>query len=264
MFPWLQKEKRPPDAHAVMARVIILKYLFVKGLATVPAEYLAKCRERWTKSEWSSFLDKEQSKNEELVQRLKKNGLWNEMDRAEHNFMKAVSSEVTQQERVDASWSVESIVCLLWTLSYISELPRYDQQADPKLTNSLPAEVAQVLIKKASLRSHGLIEKERDVAELWHWRSRTRQLQESGHKFTFPDEMTIEKVIRMAAEKAASDGVIPAPIEEDFPVFGKAYRNLTRKEYSEATSIPMERHRAFNWLCGFAPGNRWSETPTDT
>jgi len=26
----------------------------------------------------------------------------------------------------------------------------------------------------------------------------------------------------------------------------------------------MERHKALNWLCGFAPGNRWDETPTDT
>jgi hypothetical protein len=68
----------------------------------------------------------------------------------------------------------------------------------------------------------------------------------------------------MASVKAAEDGAFLAPICDDFPAFGKAYRDLSPDEFSIATSIAMERHRAFNWLSGRAPGNRWTDTPTDT
>jgi len=264
MFEWLKKKNEVPDASKVMARVIILKYLFVKALATPPAEYLAECREKWTRDEWNKFLDGERTQNMQLIERLRQSGLWNAMGQEERNFMEARSTELTQQARIDASWRVESIVCLLWALGYISELPPYDQQADPELTNKLPVESAEVLMKKAVLRDHTLTERQRDLAELWHWRSRTRQLQESKFMFEFPDGMTIEKVIAMASAKAAKDGVIPTPIGDDFPAFGKAYRDLAQQEYSQATSIAVERHRALNWLCGLAPGNRWAETPTET
>lgn len=264
MFAWAKKTSGPPSASAVMARVIILKYLFVKALATPPSKYLSECSERWPKDEWNRFLEEERIQHKKLAERLRNGGLWNLMEQKERSFIEMASNEVTEQMLIDASWSVESIVCLLWALAYISELLPYDQQTDPELTNKLPTEPAEILITKAVLRPHPLIEKQRELAELWHWRSRTRQLQESNYKFTFPGDMTIQKVIGMASARAAADGVIPSPIGDDFPVFGKAYRDLTHEEYSQATSIATERHRALNWLCGFAPRNRWSETPTDT
>lgn len=264
MSAWFKKENAPPGAGAVMARVITLKYLFVKALATPPSAYLAECKIRWTKDEWNKFLEDERREHVQLIERLRQSGLWNTMEPKERKFMEAQSTEITQQALIDASWSVERIVCLLWALGYISELPPYDEQSHPDLTNKLPVEPADVLVKKAVLRPHGLVEKQRNVAELWHWRSRTRELQESGYKFAFPNDMTIEKVIATASAKAAMDGEIPTPIGDDFPAFGKAYRHLTYEEYLRATSIAMERHRALNWLCGYARGNRWSETPTDT
>jgi hypothetical protein len=67
-----------------------------------------------------------------------------------------------------------------------------------------------------------------------------------------------------AAPRAAAGGHIPAPIDEDFPAFGRAYRDLSPEQWSLANSIAVERHFALNWLCGHARGNRWSATPTDT
>ena len=69
---------------------------------------------------------------------------------------------------------------------------------------------------------------------------------------------------RWAAGKVARKGDLTQCIEEDFPAKGKAYRSLTPEEWQEVNSIAVERHLAFNWLCGYAPGNRWDETPTDT
>lgn len=200
----------------------------------------------------------------QLVRRLRQSGLWGEMDQKEQNFMEAAVDEITQQARVDASWRIESIVCLLWALGYVSEPVPFDQEADHELAKQLPAEPAEVLIKKATLRPREMIEKQRDIAELWHWRSRTRKLQESEREIRIPGGKTFEELIQFTSHKAAANGDIPAPIGDDFPAFGKAYRDLTKQEYSQAVSIVQERHHALNWLCGLAPGNRWADTPTDT
>jgi hypothetical protein len=71
-------------------------------------------------------------------------------------------------------------------------------------------------------------------------------------------------MLKMTSSKAAEAGDFEAPIDGDFPAFGKPYRDLTEAEFSVAMSIALERHRALNWLCGYAPGNRGRETPTDT
>jgi hypothetical protein len=263
MAAWFKK-KGPPDPSAVMARVIILKYIFVKALATPPSEYVAEFKEKWSTDDWSEFLIAARSQNEQQIASLRKNGLWNTMDADERNFMHATPEEISPEARINASWRTESIVCLLWALGYISELLPYDEQASSELTNKLPAEPVELLIKKAVLRPLESIQKQRDIAELWHWRSRTRQLQESGFGFGLPDGMTIEELLEKTSAMAAANRDIPAPIGNDFPAFGKAYRDLTTEEYSQITSISLERHRAFNWICGLAPGNRWADTPTDT
>jgi hypothetical protein len=264
MVSELEDKHTPPDPSAVMQRVIVLKHIFVKSLATPPPEYLTQCKERWSAAEWNEFLEGIRNQNAQQVERLRQSGLWSVMDQEERNFVAGGPAEVTQQALVGASWRVESLVCLLWSLGYVSELLPYDQQANPELTNQLPLESVEILIKKATLRPFELIEKQRDVAELWHWRSRNRQLQQSGYELKLPRDMTMEKIVQMASTRAVADGVIPTAIENDFPAFGKAYRDLTDQEYSQVTSIAQERHHALNWLCGFAPGNRWAETPTDT
>ena len=264
MFDWLKKKDTPPDASAVIGRVIILKCALVKGLAIPPPEYVAQCKERRSTDEWNKYLDAARNQNAQQIEKLRHNGLWNAMDAGERKFMQAGPEDVTQKDRIDASWRTESIVCLLWALGYISEVLPYDELANPESTNRLPTEPVELLLKKATLRARESIEKQRDLAELWHWRSRTRQLQESGHNFKFPDGMTIENILRRTSAKAATNGDIPTPIGDDFPAFGKAYRELNKEEYTQATSIAVERHHALNWLCGLAPNNRWAETPTDT
>jgi hypothetical protein len=264
MFASTTSKNTPPDAGAVIARAIILKTIFVKGLATPPPEFLEQCKARWSADEWNKFIDDVQNRDAQQIENLRQIGLWDAMEDEEHTFMQARPTELTQQMLLDAHWLVESIVCLLWALGYITELSAYDQHVDPELTNKLPTKPIKFLLQDATLRTRESIEKQRDLAELWHWRSRTRHLQESGKAFRLTKGMTIDKILQITSSKAAMDGVIASPIGEDFPAFRKAYRDLNDEEYSLATSIAMERHRAFNWLCGFAPSNHWAETPTDT
>ena len=127
----------------------------------------------WSQDDANEFIAKTQSQSRQQIESLRESGLWNQMDQDEHEFMGASPLDLTEQALIDASWHSEACVCLLWALDKLSELPPYDTKAGPELTN-------QVFEKKPILRSFAHLTKQRDFAELWHWRSRTRKLQELG------------------------------------------------------------------------------------
>jgi hypothetical protein len=108
--------------------------------------------------------------------------------------------------------------------------------------------------------------KAREIAELWHWRSRTSQLIQQGRlsytQKTPQISKTLEEIIKLSVDEGFKNNDIPKPLGNDFPVFGKAYRDLNEQEFSIATSIAMERHFALNWVSGYSED--WDETPTDT
>lgn len=169
------------------------------------------------------------------------------------------------QQRIDASWLAESIASLLWALQMISALPAYDWEADPALASRLRSVPIAELIRQPKLRPKREIEKQRQTAEIWHWRARTRQLQELGH---FNGQSVsghpIEQIIERTARNGARSGRLLEPIGRDFPANGKPYSDLSSDEFATLTSIAQERHKAFNWLCGFSPTGRWTDTRTDT
>jgi hypothetical protein len=257
MSYWPKKKSGPPDAEAVLKRVSILRNLFVRGIVIPPPSLFAEHLATWTESERIEFNTKVHNQFATRIQQLQKTELWDEMEESERMFMEADALEISEQELIDAGWLAEAAACLLWALEYIPELPPYDKRADTELMKI-------EFNKRPTMRQLESIKKQRDLAELWHWRARTRQLQETVGPDGGAQVLTVDKILRITSEKAAESGVFLAPIGDDFPAFDKAYRDLSAEEYSHANSIAMERHRAFNWLCGYAPGNRWSQTPTDT
>lgn len=210
------------------------------------------------KTELSGLFEKEFGEQRE---KLSGAGLWEDMEEPEHAFMNASIFETTMRQRTDASWLAESIMCLLWALGYREQIPSYDQEVDPRSNKVEDAD----RLRNAELRPRAEIERQRDWAELWHWRCRTHMLLTTKKiPDALPDGTTMAEIIWMTAEKASNEGVLTMPIRDDFPAFGKAFREVSDEELSIVTSISMERHKALNWLCGYAPENRWSETPTDT
>jgi hypothetical protein len=157
-----------------------------------------------------------------------------------------------------------------WALKLASEMPPYDAPASEKAGLGTGPEGWAGFIARSQLRAAKEIDEAREAAELWHWRSRMRQLQEENRPFEPGEGLkkagihTYADVIRMTAEVAAKDGTIPPCIGGDFPVCGKAYRDLRADEWSRVRSITMERHYALNWLCGYAPEKDWDRTPTHT
>jgi hypothetical protein len=146
----------------------------------------------------------------------------------------------------------------------IPELPAYDWAADATLTSQLRSKSIPELIGQARLRPRKEIE-QRQIAELWNWRARTRRLQELGHfNGQLVSGRTIERIIERAAAKGARSGRLPEPIAKDLPAREKPYCNLSSGEFTTLTSIAQERHKALNWICGFSPTGRWADTRTDT
>ena len=221
--------------------------------------------EKWTVEERKEFVAQAKLQNAPRVSWLQKTGLWTEMSKEEQAFMEAEITEVTHQQIVDASWLAESIGCLLWALSHVSEIPAYDEETGHEPIKAMSNKSIQEHLKTASLRPAIEIDSKRDLAELWHWRCRTRTLLESGKiPSVLGNGMSMEEVIELSATKAAEDHAFKTTIGNDFPAFRKPFREMTVEEFVQVTSISQERHKAFNWLCGYAPGNRWDRTPTDT
>jgi hypothetical protein len=165
----------------------------------------------------------------------------------------------TQGEAAAAGRRSEALGVLLWALCALDEMPAYDVRFE-----SLPSLVPLLaptpeFRSTASLRPAEDIRRARDVAELWHWRARTRQLQERDAEVAGVD---LDAVTRKAAVEAHAEGSIASAIEEDFPAFGKPFRALDADEYADVSGRAAERHYALNWLCGYAAD--WDGVPTDT
>lgn len=259
-----RRSKSRPDAPLVLRRAMVLAYVLRRGLLQPPSSILQQLAPPELEKLRAEVGQKIKVENADI----RSSDLWKLMTPREQAFMSTDVDRVTERQFLDALWLAESLHCLLWSLGRIDSIPPYDTQASPEETwKALPQGSPGDPFPKATLRDEAEIERARSLAELWNWRSRTRYLQEEGH-FEPGTEvapgMSIEQVISQAAELAAEKGDQPPAIAGDFPAFGKPYRDISAEQWSEATSIAMERHKALNWLSGLAPGNRWDDTPLET
>jgi hypothetical protein len=260
MLGFKRKQSGPPDAAEVAGRARILGARIVHAMAWPPPDALPAVMANWSDADRADLSSKYDTASQSLRASLESSGLWAQASPDEKEFFRARLTERTQQQCVNASWSVESVACCLWALGVLSELPAYDTESSTDVCKQMPQSGASL-----SLRSAAELEAARAVAQTWHWRSRTRGLIESGKPIPpLPNNLTLDQVVRLTARAAAEAGDFAEPCDEDFPAFGKAYRDLSPDEYAKATSIASERHKALNWICGFAPDNQWDRTPTDT
>lgn len=257
-------ELEPPSGVDVARRAAILKYQIVQVATTPPRELVEQLSAEWSENDRREFTTALEANRRELVDALRSSGLWEDTSPSERAIFECPALQLTERQVIDTSWRAESLGCLAWALGLLDQLPAYDTQINPeRLLPLIPVDDIGAFIRGARLREASEIERARDIAELWHWRSRTRELEEMG--YTPPaGQPKLAEILRDLVPLSAADGMIPAPIGGDFPVLGRAYRDLSPEEWGSVQSIAMERHFALNWLCGYAPDNEWDETPTDT
>lgn len=264
MHTKLHQETRP-DSRLIRRRLFIMKEVVLKALATPPPEFVAQLMQRSSDDERSKFVDQFASLFASRQHLLRTAGVWDEMSEDERLFMETSVLETTQQQQMDASWLAEAIMCLLWSLGHVNHFPKYDEATSPEFVKTETSVEAMALLKQASIRPLEELTSQRDLAEVWNWRCRTRRLLESNAiPETLEDGTRIANVIAQAAAAVAREHGFDSSIGDDFPAFGLPFRDLSREQFLLVSSISQERHRALNWVYGFAPGNRWDETPTET
>lgn len=269
MTMWFRGRNKRPSAEQVAKRLIVLKYVAGYALTTPPRDMLMQLFERWDEGERTRFKHDAEVKRNEYWGHLRTVGLWDVLSPEEREFASTSMLTMTHQQQLNAMWRIEAMQVLMWALGLIPRLPPYDTRARHDLLKAIPSGEISKVVKSARLIPSVEIDRARDLAELWHWRSRTRQLIEEGRALDPDPEMraaglhTFDDIVRFTANRCKEAGQFEV-IDEDFAVRGKAYRDLSPEEWSDIRSITMERHFALNWLCGYAPDNQWDETPTDT
>jgi hypothetical protein len=266
----LSRKTKPPIPADVATRAIVLKYLVVYALTVPPREALQPVMQGWSDGERQQYDEQDGAFRDDFWSGL--GSLRSALSPWERSFSSATSSTMSQQQQVDATWRVESFQVLVWALGILPKLPPYSAQADHELLKAFPPDGCDPVefIRAASLLAAQRIASARNRAELWHWRSRTYELMLDGQALPDDPELrsagfeSYDDVVRFTVEKMVEQKSLPRSIDGDFPVRGKAYRDLTREEWATVSSITTERHFALNWLCGLAPANRWDDTPTDT
>jgi hypothetical protein len=254
-----------PSAQDVAKRLLILKYMVVQALALPPQDLLKNLFSQWSKDEQRKFTNGFAERTKQVVSFLKSNGLWNLVTKEEQEFIQSIPPKIKFQQHLNAMWCLESAVVLMWALGLINDFPAFDNQSDPEILKQIPHEGIRKFIDGSKLLIDGEIERKQSLAELWHWRSRTRQLIEE--KRTLPQKLgfsSFDQIIQRVANETYKQGDLSQIINNDFLAKDKPYRDLTDEEWSEVRSITMERHHALNWICGYAQGNKWDKTPTDT
>ncbi|MBI3620859.1 MAG: hypothetical protein HY208_01530 [Nitrospirae bacterium] len=157
-----------------------------------------------------------------------------------------------QTDLVEAvGWRLEPLGIFAWALSLIKTLPPYDRRFSQddllmRLKIGKPLQPPATL----HLRSAGELQAAHRTARLWEWRAQAAQRPMGADQ---PDPMNPDGHPTSIAAQAAGawkEGLLPEPIGEDFPAFGRAYASLSRQQIDLLAAIAEQRAAALGWLCG--------------
>jgi hypothetical protein len=143
-----------------------------------------------------------------------------------------------QTDLIEAvSWRLEPLGIFAWAVSLIKTLPPYDRRFSHddllvRLRIGKPLQMPHTL----RLRSDRELQAAYQTAQLWEWR-----VQQIGSNTT---------PIEAKAAKGWKDGLLPKPVDRDFPAFDRAYASLSRQQSELLTAISEQRVAAFRWLYG--------------
>lgn len=255
-----------PTALEVAGRLLALRSVVTHAMAMPLRSDLAQ----WTDEDRLQSARESDSRSRRFWDEVNTSSIFPFLSPWERQFATTTALSMSHRQQLNAIWRLEAAQVLMWALHLIPELPAPDEQADLDLSKPEVLSRPTSFLNSAVLRPEAAIDSARNLAELWHWRSRTEQLIRAGRPLLPDDEMigrgmrTYQDIVRMAVKAAHERGDVQSVIADDFGVKGKSYAELSSVEWSKIGSISVERHYALNWLCGYSPNNDWDQTPTDT
>lgn len=173
----------------------------------------------------------------------------------------------TNETELEQGWrtAIDRIVhfqVVLWALGLLETLPPVDQEGDLSQAD-IEAIEAPSFLPWARLRSAEAIDLAGRVYDLWHWRGHMSFLEDTGAAFPETEETrsiglrSYDDAYRWVVNEHHAIDVLPAPIDDDFPVLNKAFRDLTEEERVQVGSIVLRRKNALDWLRGWIRVDDW-------
>lgn len=159
----------------------------------------------------------------------------------------------------EVSWQGEAMIALAWAVGAVDK-PPVDATSDPRPVMDLvphPWDTVQHWLSDPTIVSETDAVRERELAEIWHWRATTELLLREA---SAADRREYEAAIRDVAAEALDAGIVLG-LRGDFLVRGRSMKDLTDGEVDELIAVTGLRLRALNWLCGF--GDSWDDVPLD-
>jgi hypothetical protein len=170
--------------------------------------------------------------------------------------LRSIAPEVTRE----VSWQGEALAALAWAIS-ASDMPPVDAMSDPRpIIDRVPRpwDAIDAWMGDPTLVSESDAVRQRELAEIWHWRTTTELLRREAMS---ADRRDYEAAIEEVAVEARMAGFVPLLRNGDFPVRGRTIKEISDTEVDDLVAVTGQRLRALNWLCGF--GNTWDDVPLD-
>jgi hypothetical protein len=233
-------ESPPPSPDEVARRAIILSVVSCRGIVdgdranSTPARQLAKSSYDW----------------------LVSLGLEEELSGWERQVLTSPFGSLAKQDRINASWLSEAVIVLAWSLEK-TELPGFEKQCDPAdAANSLGflRSADSTVLSTPHLRPLEDLREYNGFIYNLHWRVRDFSL--NGRSYDFES----------LARKAWGDPILRHGLvlqDGDLSVGGVPISRAEEGTWRKLVSITRERHRASNWLIGYASKDFY-EITTDT
>ncbi|MBI3182998.1 MAG: DUF4272 domain-containing protein [Myxococcales bacterium] len=230
--------------------------------------------------------DKASQQAKALWSWLTREGLDQDLSGVERELLQMDAGGWSEDDRMDVSWASESLAMLQWAIG-LSKAPPIDKpSAADELVGALPLlEEPHAFIERAELRPIEELEAHREAWELWSFRTQqemnARQASDGAEGELHLGELIAElekegfdrkaaerkgkaalaaEALRFAskkgAQKLAERGLLPKPLEGDFPFRGKPVSKLDDETLSEASGLAVERQRALVWLTA---GGDWDQ-----
>ena len=227
----------PPTAQRVASRTVALAAVAGRGLLE------------------AADAPRDDALRQRLIQWIETVGVREELEPDEEKILQQPVGVPSQQEIVNATWRLEGLAVLAWSLGRF-ELPEHDQMIDPGVlmpaVGFLDAAGAKGLLADPHLRAQDEINATAQKILTIHWRLREYRLT--------PKPINFPKVAKDAWFPLNLAGV--RLIDSDLALGEFAIAKAPPELYHTAASIAQERHQAINWLCG--DNDVYSETDTST
>ena len=191
---------------------------------------------------------------------LRDQGLQHQVTAREAALLDSPIGAIAAEAIAEVSWQGEALASLAWAVGVV-DMPPLDATSDLGPIMDLvprPWDAIDAWMSESAIVSESDAARQRELAEIWHWRAATELLLREA---SATDRRDYTAAITEVAAEAGAAGIVPSLRDRDFPVRGRSFNELSDTEVDELVAVTGQRLRALNWLCGF--GKSWDDVPLD-